>query len=77
MFDYIHERFNIDPKRTLMVGDRLDTDILFGNRNNIDTLLVLTGVNTLADVMNAEISANLDLVPRFFANSIQVFNVEH
>lgn len=76
MFEFIHERFKIDPKRTLMVGDRLDTDILFGNRNSIDTLLVLTGVNTLADVMKAEISAHVELIPRFFAQSIRVFNEE-
>lgn len=74
MFDFIQERFKIDPKRTLMVGDRLDTDILFGNRNSIDTLLVLTGVNTLSDVARAETNAELELIPRFFAQSIQVFN---
>ncbi|KAI6175356.1 NipSnap protein K02D10.1 [Aphelenchoides bicaudatus] len=73
-FDYIHQRFNIDPARTLMVGDRLDTDILFGNRNQIDTLLVLTGVNTLSHVLQAEAKAEMDLVPKFFAASISVFN---
>lgn len=76
MFEFIHKRFQIDPKRTLMVGDRLDTDILFGNRNRIDTLLVLTGVSTLADVQTAEIKAQTDLFPRYFAKSIRVFNGE-
>jgi HAD superfamily hydrolase (TIGR01450 family) len=35
---------NLTPSRTLMVGDRLDTDILFAQNAQVAQLLVLTGV---------------------------------
>lgn len=36
-----------DPKRYLMIGDRLNTDILFGNNNNYYTMLVETGIHQI------------------------------
>lgn len=44
--DEIIENYNFDRQRTLMVGDKLSTDILFGNQGKIKTLLVFTGVTS-------------------------------
>lgn len=35
---------SLDPERCCMVGDRLDTDIVFGQESGMKTLLVLSGV---------------------------------
>jgi 4-nitrophenyl phosphatase len=38
------------PKETLMIGDRLETDILGANRAGIDSALVLSGVSCREDI---------------------------
>ena len=35
-----------DPEETIIVGDRMDTDIIVGIESNIETILVLSGVST-------------------------------
>ncbi len=45
----------VEAKRALMIGDRLDTDILAGERAGTPTLLVLTGVSTVQDVADSGI----------------------
>lgn len=47
-----------NSERFLMIGDRLNTDILFGKNNNFQTLLVETGVHKLDKVQ--EIINELD-----------------
>ncbi|KAJ8262832.1 hypothetical protein COCON_G00152890 [Conger conger] len=51
MFQCIVSRFGVDPARTLMVGDRLETDVLFGRSCGVDTVLALTGVSTLQQAL--------------------------
>jgi glycerol-1-phosphatase len=46
-------RLRVGGTRPLMVGDRLDTDIAGGRRAGIDSLLVMTGVSSLADLVAA------------------------
>lgn len=43
----------VGGQRPLMVGDRLDTDIEGAHRAGVDSLLVLTGVSGLADLVSA------------------------
>lgn len=44
----------LGSERPLVVGDRLDTDIRGAGAAGFDSLLVLTGVSTVADVLAAE-----------------------
>ncbi|CAK7323359.1 unnamed protein product [Dovyalis caffra] len=46
MMDFLLKKFHIDTSKMCMVGDRLDTDILFGQNAGCKTLLVLSGVTT-------------------------------
>ncbi len=39
----------MDKSRTLMVGDRLDTDIALGLNGGVKTLLVFTGITDEED----------------------------
>ncbi|KAF2288780.1 hypothetical protein GH714_013146 [Hevea brasiliensis] len=52
MMDFLLQKFQVSTSKMCMVGDRLDTDILFGKNAGCKTLLVLSGVtnqSTLED----------------------------
>ncbi|EGO01264.1 hypothetical protein SERLA73DRAFT_179405 [Serpula lacrymans var. lacrymans S7.3] len=67
MLDCIKAKVNFDPKRTIMVGDRLNTDILFGQGGGLSTLLVLTGITSEKDITGPNASS---IVPDYVTQSI-------
>ncbi|XP_077024881.1 chronophin [Tamandua tetradactyla] len=70
MFECITEHFHVDPAHTLMVGDRLETDILFGHRCGMTTVLTLTGVSRLEEAQAYLAAGQHDLVPHYYVESI-------
>lgn len=70
MIDYLVQKYNIsDRKRICMVGDRLDTDILFGIRNGLQSCLTLSGVTTREVLLSSE----NEIIPDVFVDSIADF----
>jgi glycerol 3-phosphatase-2 len=49
MFRVVLELVGGDPRRAVVVGDRLDSDIAGGHRAGLATVLVLTGSSTEAE----------------------------
>lgn len=67
MLDCIKAKINFEPSRTIMIGDRLNTDILFGQAGGLATLLVLTGITTESEISGPNASS---IVPDFVTASI-------
>ncbi|XP_069784331.1 glycerol-3-phosphate phosphatase [Narcine bancroftii] len=73
MFKCIVKEHGIDPDRTIMVGDRLDTDILMGSNCGLRTILALTGVSSLEEIRANQESDSPEchkLVPTYYVNSV-------
>ncbi|EGG15459.1 Putative 4-nitrophenylphosphatase [Cavenderia fasciculata] len=64
LMDVIIKNEGLDRSRTLMVGDRLNTDILFGINSGTKTLLVLTGISNKQSIIEENI------IPHFILNTI-------
>lgn len=73
MFDCVVSQFGVERDRCLMVGDRLDTDIMLGSNCGLKTLLTLTGVSTVADAEAHQQSGSVErqgMVPDYYVESI-------
>lgn len=53
MIEEVEIRFSIARDKMVMFGDRLYTDVALGRAANIDSVLVLTGENTLKDAASS------------------------
>jgi 4-nitrophenyl phosphatase/phosphoglycolate phosphatase len=69
MIDYIVGKYGCNRERICMVGDRLDTDILFGQNNGLLSCLTLSGVTTETKLLS---DAN-KIKPDFYVDSIADF----
>lgn len=74
--DLIAAEHGLDPSRALFVGDRLDTDILFGKANGMKSLLVMTGVTSAQTMIDLEEGTDEEPLPTFIAPSVEVL-VQH
>ena len=63
MLEEIKKRLNIENNNTLLIGDRLETDILMGNLLGVDTALVATGVTNFPN-------GNANIQPTYYLNSV-------
>ena len=72
MVDYLEDKLKLDKSRICMVGDRLDTDVLFGTDNGLRTLLVLSGVTSEEKLLSQENT----ITPDYYADSINDFFME-
>ncbi|XP_029954824.1 glycerol-3-phosphate phosphatase-like [Salarias fasciatus] len=73
MYDCVASQFGLSRDRCLMVGDRLDTDIMLGSNCGLKTLLTLTGVSTVADAEAHQQSGCAErqgMVPDYYVESI-------
>lgn len=58
MVDFVREKFGFSKEETVVIGDRLYTDIATGLNAGVTAICVLTGEATPSDIKNGEIKPN-------------------
>ncbi|XP_011502094.1 PREDICTED: phosphoglycolate phosphatase [Ceratosolen solmsi marchali] len=67
--EIIKQKFHVNPSRTLMIGDNLNTDILLGKRCGYLTLMVLSGITSQEDLEVLK-NSNSSILPDFWTNQL-------
>ena len=82
MWDVLRQEHNLDPKKSIMIGDRLDTDIAMAANCSLGySLAVLSGVSREDDILrlgellkNGNSNSNeAKCVPDYYAASLGEF----
>lgn len=71
--DILEKEYQINPDRTLMIGDRCNTDILLGKNCGFKTLLVETGIHKAPDIEKYAVSEDEEtrkLVPDVYTSKL-------
>lgn len=77
-FDIIRSQHpTIDPARTIMIGDRLTTDMPFGHNNGMSTLFVQSGIGTKDEMIEYSTSGDYEdqlCAPDYYLPSLASLN---
>ena len=61
MVNYVMEKYGNTKEETVIVGDRLYTDIKTGINAGVTSICVLTGEATLDDIINGDVKPEVTL----------------
>ena len=73
LFDQLINKHGLENEplsKFLMIGDKIDTDIVFGHNSGIDTLLVFSGV-TSKDKLSAHLASTTPVIPTYTLDSVK------
>ncbi|PIN01161.1 p-Nitrophenyl phosphatase [Handroanthus impetiginosus] len=74
LMDFLLQKYNIPTSRMCMVGDRLDTDILFGQNAGCRTLLVFSGVTSQSDLEDPSNHIKPEYYTSKLSDIVRLFN---
>ena len=75
MLEILLKQEMIKRKETIVVGDRYDTDILFGKNAKVKTVMVLTGVTSKSEAYKYKGKAKPDYIINSFCDLGKLFKL--